>query len=187
MMARKEAKIDCRLHLQRVRRRLGAICALAQMGEGGVEALSKPAAWDDGCLRPSASGAAPREEPAQARETIEAINSPIQYVYLVEEGICSVVARMPRGRDVEVGLIGRDGMTGTAIVEGDSQTPHITFVQMEGSAYRIEVGVFHQTLHRSPGIQALLQLYGRSLGLQVSYTALRMTARRSKSDWRAGC
>jgi CRP-like cAMP-binding protein len=106
------------------------------------------------------------------RDTIEAVNSPIEHVYFVEEGICSIMAHMPRGRDVEVGIIGRDGMTGTAIVEGDTQSPLHTFVQIEGSAFRIEVGDFREALRQSPDIRELLHHYARCLAMQVSYTAL---------------
>ena len=38
-------------------------------------------------------------------------NTPIQHVYFLEQGIASVVASTPQGRRIEVGLIGREGLT----------------------------------------------------------------------------
>jgi CRP-like cAMP-binding protein len=124
--------------------------------------------------------------PLKLRDNIEAVNSPIEHVYFVEEGICSIVARMPRGRDIEVGIVGRDGMTGTAIVEGDTQSPLHTSVQIEGSAFRIKVGDFREALRQSPDLRELSQLYARCLGIQVSYTALANAALRSSNAWPAG-
>jgi CRP-like cAMP-binding protein len=110
--------------------------------------------------------------PLKLRDNIEAVNSPIEHIYFVEDGICSIVAHMPRGRDIEVGIVGRDGMTGTAIVEGDTQSPLHTFVQIDGSAFRIKVGDFREALRRSPDLHEFLQLYTRCLAIQISYTAL---------------
>jgi CRP-like cAMP-binding protein len=106
------------------------------------------------------------------RDTVEAVDSAIEHVYFIEEGICSIVAHMSRGRDVEVGIIGRDGMTGTAIVEGDTQSPHRTFVQIGGSAFRIEVDAFREALRQSTELRELLHHFTRCLAIQVSSTAL---------------
>jgi CRP-like cAMP-binding protein len=106
------------------------------------------------------------------RDTLEAPGAPITHAYFIEAGIVSIVAEMPRGRNIEVGIIGRDGMAGVAIVQGDWQTPNATFVQMTGSAFRIEAEAFRATLQRSPTLGARLNLYARALGLQVSATAL---------------
>jgi CRP-like cAMP-binding protein len=105
-------------------------------------------------------------------DTLEAPGTAITHAYFIEAGIVSIVAEMPRGRNIEVGIIGRDGMTGVAIVQGDWQTPNTTFVQMTGSASRIEAEAFRATLQRSPTLGARLNLYARALGLQVSATAL---------------
>jgi CRP-like cAMP-binding protein len=79
---------------------------------------------------------------------------------------------MHGGRDIEVGVVGREGVTGTAIVQGDTQSPHITFVQVQGAAYRIEADQFRYALSVNKRLRDLLTAYVRALAIQVSYTAL---------------
>jgi CRP-like cAMP-binding protein len=90
----------------------------------------------------------------------------------MESGMASIVAKMARGRDIEVGVIGREGVTGSAIVQGDEQSPHHTFVQLEGAAIRLGASEFRTALSQSGSMLAVLNLYARALGIQVSATAL---------------
>ncbi|MDB5560745.1 MAG: cyclic nucleotide-binding protein [Hyphomicrobiales bacterium] len=108
----------------------------------------------------------------RTRDTLEAPDLPIQHVYFIESGIASIVAKMLRGRDIEVGVIGKEGVTGSAIAQGDDQSPHHTFVQLEGTAIRIGADDFRLALAQSATMQAIITLYARALGIQVSATAL---------------
>jgi len=49
--------------------------------------------------------------PLPVRTCLAEPNTPIQHVYFLEQGIASVVASTPQGRRIEVGLIGREGLT----------------------------------------------------------------------------
>jgi hypothetical protein len=56
---------------------------------------------------------------------------------------------------VEVGLIGYEGMTGTAIVLGSDRLPHETYVQVAGEGERISARALRETMrsrkpHRQP-------------------------------------
>ncbi|MDR9759684.1 hypothetical protein RJJ37_08540 [Rhizobium redzepovicii] len=53
---------------------------------------------------------------------LETENTPVSDVYLLEAGLASIVARFPGGRDIEVGIVGREGMTGAAVVLGGFQS-----------------------------------------------------------------
>ena len=46
------------------------------------------------------------------RQEIERSGEIIHRAVFPESGLLSVVAMLPRGRDIEVGIIGRDGMAG---------------------------------------------------------------------------
>lgn len=107
-----------------------------------------------------------------SRDTLEAPDHPVEHVYFIETGIASIVAKMSRGRDIEVGVIGREGMTGTTLVQGDDRGPNHTYVQVEGSATRIGVADFSAALRQSATMRALFNLYTRALTIQVSATAL---------------
>jgi hypothetical protein len=51
----------------------------------------------------------------QLRQVLEAPNLPIEHAYFIEQGLASIIAIGRKNRRLEVGLIGRDGMTGIAI------------------------------------------------------------------------
>src|SRR5580692_6578679 len=61
---------------------------------------------------------------------LEQPNQPIKTVYFMEAGIASVVAVQQDDTKVEVGLIGREGMSGLALVMGSDRSPHSTYIQV---------------------------------------------------------
>ena len=58
------------------------------------------------------------------KKDIERPNRRIEAICFMEAGIASVVAVQSDETEVEVGLIGCEGMTGTAVVLGGDQSPH---------------------------------------------------------------
>ena len=66
------------------------------------------------------------------RKQLEAPLKPINYIYFIESGYASVVADGTGKRGIEVGLIGREGMTGLAVVMAPDRTHHETFNQCAG-------------------------------------------------------
>jgi CRP-like cAMP-binding protein len=120
--------------------------------------------------------------PLELRQSLEVANQPPDFIYFPEDGLGSVVARSQQGTALEIGLFGRDGMTGSSLLQGDDQSPFDCYVQMEGSASRIAVADLQQALSRSPSLTLLLTRYARSLSLQTGYTALANT--QSKFDER---
>jgi CRP-like cAMP-binding protein len=55
------------------------------------------------------------------RKPLEARKRRIDHVYFVESGFASVVANGTSKPSIEVGIIGREGMTGLAVVMGYDQ------------------------------------------------------------------
>lgn len=106
------------------------------------------------------------------RTMLENRNSPIEFVYFLEDGIGSIVAKMPMGRDTEVGLIGFEGMTGTALVLGDDQSTHECYVQLAGEAHRLPADRFLSVLSQSETLRPFLLRYVQLLFIQTGYTAL---------------
>src|SRR4051795_11221690 len=66
-------------------------------------------------------------------------NTPIQHVYFLDEGIASVVASTPQGRRIEVGIIGREGLTAPCVLLEADRSPHECFMQTPGAGLRIQV------------------------------------------------
>ena len=105
------------------------------------------------------------------RKQLETRNKAVNFVYFIESGFASVVAN-GSARGIEVGLIGREGMTGLAVVMGADQTPHDTFIQNAGAGLRITAEKLRQALARGSTLQRSCLLYAHAFGLQTTYTAI---------------
>ncbi|MER9586351.1 Crp/Fnr family transcriptional regulator [Mesorhizobium sp. M0276] len=116
------------------------------------------------------------------RTPLETAKSPIEYVYFLESGIASVVAKIPKGRDTEVGLIGLEGMTGALVVLGGDRAAHDTYMQIVGEGFQVPASALSAGMSESATLKALLLLYVQTLFIQTSYTAL--VNARSKLDER---
>lgn len=109
----------------------------------------------------------------RVRDELEKPTAQVQYVYFPEDGIVSVVATLPgKGSDLEVGIIGRDGMTGTGLLLGDDTSTDRVFVQIAGHGHRISAKHFLDAIGASESMSKLLLRYARFFGIQLSSTAL---------------
>jgi len=106
------------------------------------------------------------------RRRLESANKRVDHVYFPESGFASVVASNGTLDSIEVGLIGREGMTGLTIVLRVDQSPHDTFIQLAGDGYRLAAPALKGALERSLGLQSLLLRYAYAFGIQASQTAL---------------
>jgi len=85
-------------------------------------------------------------------------NKPISHVYFPISGVVSLVSEMREGT-VEVGAIGREGMTGLPLVLHASTMPSRAFVQVPGHAYRIRGADLVAILRSAPRIERLVYRY----------------------------
>jgi len=97
-------------------------------------------------------------------------NVPITEVYFPTSGIVSMVSSMAEGT-VEVGTVGREGMTGIALVLHGESMPTRAFVQVEGSALCIGTEALHRALGESPVLTRLLLRYALALFDQAAQSA----------------
>ena len=106
------------------------------------------------------------------RQTLEQADTPIEFVYFIEEGVASVVAQASGQREMEVGLIGPEGMTGIALLTADDQSPFETFIQVEGTGYRLTADRLVQAVASSDALRLALTRYARAFHLQVAATSV---------------
>ncbi|HET6159023.1 MAG TPA: Crp/Fnr family transcriptional regulator [Dongiaceae bacterium] len=106
------------------------------------------------------------------RKPLEASGRPIEHVYFPESGIVSVVANGGDKRSIEVGLIGREGMTGLAVVMGTDRSSHHSYVQCAGSALRMTANHLREAMQESPPLHQRFLLYGHAFLMQTGYTAV---------------
>jgi CRP-like cAMP-binding protein len=109
----------------------------------------------------------------QFRQRLEAANRPVKDVCFIYNGLVSVVAvSADRRHQSEVGLIGRDGMTGLAAISGSATMPFDTFVQMEGDGLGIAATDICQAMEESPSLRRALSRYVHVFAVQTAHTAL---------------
>ena len=99
-------------------------------------------------------------------------NRSIREVYFPDTGIASVVAINPDGKQVEVGVIGSEGMSGAAVILGNERSPHSTYVQIAGRGMRISAGDLRDAMAASASLRALLLRYVQTFMMQTAHTAI---------------
>jgi hypothetical protein len=137
--------------------------------------LARLSADDFGLLRPHLDAV-----DLPVRKQLENRNKAIENVYFIEHGFASVVAN-GTGRSIEVGLIGREGMTGLAVVMGTDRSPHDTYMQAAGDGQRISSAKLRGAMERSSALHRSFLHYGHAF-VQTAQTAL--ANGRSKIDER---
>jgi CRP-like cAMP-binding protein len=100
----------------------------------------------------------------------------ITHVYFPNSGLISILVVMEDGTPREVGLIGNEGMLGTALVLGINTTPTRSLIQMPGSAMRMRAGALKDELNRGGTLRKVLQAYTHALFIQVAQSAACITS-----------
>jgi len=108
----------------------------------------------------------------QHRQPIEAAHKPIEHVYFPTRGIISIVAKSPDGQQIEAGVVGREGMSGLAVVMSNHRSPNDAFVQVAGSALRMSADDLRVSLGESERLRQLAQRFVQVFMTQIAQTAL---------------
>jgi CRP-like cAMP-binding protein len=106
------------------------------------------------------------------RMMIEQPNKPIEHIYFPESGVISIVARSSDRREIEAGVIGREGMSGIPVVMGDHRSPHDAYVQIAGAGFRIGADTLRSAIAASASLHAALLRFAQAFAVQVAQTAL---------------
>ena len=108
----------------------------------------------------------------ELRKILEKPNKRIEAVYFPETGFASVVAVQRSGKEVEVGLIGREGMTGLPIVLGNHRSPHSTYIQSPGKGQSIPAEQLRRATQTSVSLRDSLLKFVQAFGVQTTHTAI---------------
>jgi CRP-like cAMP-binding protein len=105
------------------------------------------------------------------RHHFERPKQAIAEVCFPETAVVSVVAQQ-RDLLVEVGLIGCEGMTGTAVILGTDRPAHATFVQIAGDGLRMPAQDLRKALDTSPTMRGVFLRYVQVMAVQTAHTAI---------------
>jgi len=115
------------------------------------------------------------------KQPLERPNKAIQDVYFIDSGIASVVAVQSDDTEVEIGLVGREGMTGSAVLLGGDRSPHSTYIQAVGSGRRIAADM----LRKAAGVETGTATAGRATVGRITRDQVREIAQAKMPDLNA--
>ena len=97
--------------------------------------------------------------------------APAEHVYFPHEGVISIVATDADGGAVEVATVGREGMTGIALVLGSDTMASDAMVQVSGRGSRMDAGAFREAVEASATLRQQMLRYVLAVLTQVSQNA----------------
>lgn len=95
----------------------------------------------------------------------------IEYVYFPKRGTISVCAVMEDGAQVEVGVIGNEGMFGLPIFFKTNTVPLQAMVQIPDGAVRMKAEAFMNEIGQCEHLRDLLLHYAQAFFMQAAQTA----------------
>ena len=105
------------------------------------------------------------------RKSLYDAGRPIEHVYFPIDGVASLVITTAEGASAEVGTIGNEGLVGFPICLGASEAPSSVFVQVPGTALRVDAGIFRDELDRHPTLKLVMLRYVHAFFNQVAQSA----------------
>jgi CRP-like cAMP-binding protein len=109
--------------------------------------------------------------PLRHRQVLQEPDVAIEHVWFPESGLLSILARADSDHQVEVGLVGREGMCGIPVLLGVQTTPHRGIVQIAGSALRMRASDLKPALEQYADLRAALLRYVQAFGVLTAQNA----------------
>lgn len=110
--------------------------------------------------------------PLPRRFSMEEPNKPIKHVYFLDSGIASIVTPGMSDKDIEIGVIGCEGMTGLPVILGNDRSPNETYVQIAGVGQQLPVPALRQAMDESKSLRSFLLRYAQAFMTQTAHTAV---------------
>ena len=108
----------------------------------------------------------------ESRYVVEEPDRPITQICFPEAGVLSVVPSVSRDHPVEVGIIGREGMSGIAILMANDRSPNSVFVQVPGRGQRLSSERLRMAIEKSSSLHKLFLAFALGFMTQTALTAV---------------
>jgi len=105
-------------------------------------------------------------------KTLSEPNQPIEHVYFLNSGLISTDALTEAGESVEVGVIGREGVSGLAALLDQPQMSHSVVMQGNGDGLRIRSSIVREEFVKGGVLMQLVHAFSYLQMVQVSQSVL---------------
>lgn len=96
----------------------------------------------------------------------------IEHVYFLEAGVASIVSTEEGGEQIEVGIVGREGVAGIPVLLGTDRTPHRAFIQVAPTtALTMDADRLRDAINASEPLRTLLLRFVQAFMVQTAQTA----------------
>jgi len=99
-------------------------------------------------------------------------SAPVEHVYFPVSGLVSVDALTERGESVEVGVIGREGLSGVYGLLGHDQGAHSVIMQGPGAGLRIRMGIVRDEFLKGGAFAQLVYSFVYMQTVQMAQSVL---------------
>lgn len=106
------------------------------------------------------------------RMQLEAPRKKIEHVYFPEQGIASIVAAPARETQVEVGIIGMEGVTGLSVIHLAERSPYSSYMQVEGWGWCAKSDDVRSLMARSQESRRIFLAFAQGFLIQTAETAV---------------
>lgn len=96
----------------------------------------------------------------------------LESIYFPTTCVISLVYTTVAGSTAEIGMIGRDGILGLALLFGSETMPHGAVAQIGGEAIAIKPKIMQNEFSRSASVRGVFLRYTQALLTQISQTAV---------------
>jgi CRP-like cAMP-binding protein len=120
------------------------------------------------------------------RERLATRGEPMAAVYFLTSGIASIVGQVAHEAPTEVGIIGREGFAGLAVLLAGGVASLDIVMQVEGAAWRIPADRLGEAVDTAPGLRTALLRYSEVIWAQAASTAV-ANGRASTAERLARC
>jgi len=109
--------------------------------------------------------------PLHAHDVIYQADEPIDAVYFVESGLCSLMTTTREGHGVEAALVGHEGLLGLGVGLGAPTMPVEALVRVNGRALRMPEDAFRRELARDASLRDVVNRYANALLVHLLQSA----------------
>jgi len=105
-------------------------------------------------------------------EVIYLSKDPIDYVYLLESGLVSLLSTTETGSTMEVAMCGKEGMVGLPVILKNSTIPYEAKVRFRVEAFKLKAEVFQEEFDKGQSLHELVLRYLNVMITQISQSSI---------------